>query len=169
MHSLETERLRLRPFREEDVAAYARICADPETMRGIGNGSTLDFDAAWRQVALFLGHWTLRGYGIWAVEEKASGAFVGRIGFYNPHGWAGLELGWLIDRARWGRGLATEGARAALAYGRETFGFGRVISLIRPDNTASIRVAEKLGAAQEGEVVVMGSAARVYVLPEPVG
>ncbi len=73
-------------------------------------------------MAMFVGHWSLRGYGLWAAEERATGEFVGRIGLWNPEGWPGLEVGWLLDCACWGRGLATEGARAALAYAFTTLG-----------------------------------------------
>src|SRR5687767_306644 len=112
MIQLETDRLVLRLFVESDLEAYARICADPEVMKYLGSRKPLNRAEAWRQMAFFLGHWQLRGYGIWAVEEKAGGALVGRIGLHNPEGWPGLEVGWLLGRAVWGRGYAPEGARA---------------------------------------------------------
>ena len=71
-------------------------------------------------MALFIGHWALRGYGWWAVEERATGEFLGRIGLYNPEGWPEIELGWLLSRQSWGRGLATEGGAAALQFSRST-------------------------------------------------
>jgi RimJ/RimL family protein N-acetyltransferase len=88
MVPLETERLRLRMFRETDLDAHAAMSADPEVMRYLGaTGEPLTRLDAWRQMAMFLGHWQLRGYGVWAVEERASGTFVGRIGLFNPEGW----------------------------------------------------------------------------------
>ena len=113
--ALETERLRLRMFRQEDLDAYASICADPDVMRYLGDGKTLTRGEAWRQMALIAGHWHLRGFGLWAVEERATGALIGRIGFFEPDGWPGFELGWMLRRASWGQGYATEGARRALA------------------------------------------------------
>ena len=133
MVTLETERLRLRMFREADLDAYAAMSADPEVMRYVGaTGQPLTRPEAWRQMAMFLGHWQLRGYGVWAVEERASGAFVGRIGLFNPDGWPGLECIWALARGAWGQGYATEGARRALDYAFTELDQARVISLIRP-------------------------------------
>lgn len=160
--TLETERLRLRAFREDDLDAFADIYADPEVMRFIGEGSTTDRTGTWRTMSLLLGHWALRGYGIWAAEEKESGALVGRIGLWNPEGWPGLEVGWLLARSHWGRGLATEGGRRALAFAFEELGADHVISLIRPANAASIRVAERLGERHEGTTRILGDEALVY-------
>jgi len=147
--TLETERLKLRHFVEADLDAYARMCADPETMRYIGLGTTLSRADAWRSMAMVLGHWQLRGYGMWAVEEKNTGAFVGRIGLHYPEAWPVLEVGWLVDRNRWGQGLATEGGRAAMQFAFERLGLSRISSVIHPQNAASIRVAEKLGMKRE--------------------
>ena len=160
--TLETERLRLRAFREDDLDAFAAIYADAEVMRFIGDGEVVDRDGTWRVMSLLLGHWQLRGYGIWAAEEKASGALVGRIGLWNPKGWPGLEVGWLLARSRWGEGLATEGGRRALAWAFDMLAADHVISLIRPENVASIRVAEKLGESREGSARILGDEALVY-------
>src|SRR5215510_420424 len=80
----------------------------------------------------------------------ATGVLVGRVGLFNPDGWPGLECIWALARGAWGKGYATEGARRALQYAFAELGQARVISLIRPDNTASIRVAERLGETLEG-------------------
>lgn len=158
---LDTERLRLRPFRESDFEPYAGMCADPEVMRYL-TGVPLSRMDAWRHLAIIVGHWYLRGYGMWAVEEKETGSFVGRIGFYNPDGWPGFELGWTIVRSRWGRGYATEGARAALAHAFTAMDRDHVISVIHPENRASIRVAEHLGETLERRVEVIGKECLVY-------
>jgi RimJ/RimL family protein N-acetyltransferase len=99
---------------------------------------------------------------LWAAEERASGALVGRIGFYNPGGWPGFEVGWTLRRDCWGKGYATEGAREALRYAFEVLGQPRVISLIHPDNERSIHVAERLGESLEGRTEVNGQEALVY-------
>ncbi len=162
--TLETERLRLRGFGPDDFETYARWCGDAETMRFIGEGKPVGRDDAWRSLAVVMGHWPLRGYGLWAAEEKASGALIGRIGLYEPEGWPGLEVGWLVDRERWGEGFAPEGAAAALHHAFTVLSVPRLISLIQPDNAPSIRVAEKLGERYDGQIEVSGALANVYAI-----
>jgi RimJ/RimL family protein N-acetyltransferase len=162
--TLQTERLTLRMLRPDDFDAYAGIVADSEVMRYIGEGKPLDRAEAWRNLALMLGHWQLCGFGLWAVEERATGELVGRIGCWEPEGWPGFEVGWLLRRASWGRGYATEGARAALAFAFTELDRPRVISLIRPENAPSIRVAERLGERFDGRTIVKGTEALVYAL-----
>ena len=87
--TLETERLRLRAFRKADHAPYAEICADPEVMRYLGTGVTLNSLETWRAMAAALGHWQLLGYGMFALEVKATGELAGRVGFLDPPGWPG--------------------------------------------------------------------------------
>ncbi len=162
MLKLETERLLLRPFREGDIDAYAAMCADTEVMRYIGSRLVLSRDDAWRQMAMFAGHWQLRGFGTWAVEERASGSFVGRVGLHFPEGWPERELAWTLAREYWGRGFASEAARAALTYAFNTLEWQRVISLIDPDNHRSIRLAERLGERFDREVTLRGHRLLVY-------
>ena len=163
MHeTLDTERLTLRHFVEADLDPYARMCADPETMRYLGSGATVSRADAWRSMAMLLGHWQLRGYGMWAVEEKQTGQFIGRLGLHYPEGWPALEVGWLIDRSRWGRGLATEGGRAAMQFAFERLKLERLASVIHPQNAASIRVAEKLGMRPERGAQINGVDVVIY-------
>jgi RimJ/RimL family protein N-acetyltransferase len=162
MGTLETERLTLRMLRESDFDAYAELCADPETMRYLGDGQPLARPFVWRNLAMMVGHWSLRGYGLWAAEERCSRELVGRIGFWNPDGWPGFELGWTLRRSFWGRGYATEGARAALRFAFTQMGQPHVISLIHPENTASIRVAQRLGERLLRATEVMGKPALIY-------
>jgi RimJ/RimL family protein N-acetyltransferase len=117
---------------------------------------------AWRKLAMMIGHWSLRGYGLWAAEEQASGAFAGYVGFWNPDGWPDFELGWTLRRSFWGQGYATEGARAALRFGFTELDRPHVISLIQPGNAASIRVAGRLGERLAGSAEVLGKPALVY-------
>jgi RimJ/RimL family protein N-acetyltransferase len=159
---LETERLILRMFRDEDLDRYASFCADPDVMRYLGEGKVLTRPEAWRQMAMILGHWRLRGYGLWAVEERATGDLVGRIGFFNPEGWPGFELGWVLGKAYWGRGYATEGARRALDHAFTEMGQDHVISLIYPANAGSIRVAERVGETLEDRTALFGHDVLVY-------
>lgn len=162
MVTLETERLLLRMWRESDFEAYARFCSDPEVMQFLGEGRPLSRLEAWRHMATIVGHWHLRGYGIWAVEERETGKLVGRIGFFNPEGWPGFELGWVLDREHWGKGFASEGARRALDYAFTEMNRDHVISLIHPDNIGSIRVAERLGEKLEGKTELFGHDVLIY-------
>jgi RimJ/RimL family protein N-acetyltransferase len=165
---LETGRLVLRQFRETDLDAFARICADAETMRYIGQGIPLSREEVWRSMAVTLGHWQFRGYGLWAAELKETGALVGRIGLHDPEGWPAFEVGWLIDKAHWGWGLATEGGAAAIDFAFQRLKRPHVSSLIRPGNAASIRVAEKLGMKLERTIDFRGSDVLVYGRDRPV-
>lgn len=158
---LETERLRLREICPDDVEAYCALCADAEVMRHLG-GQPWDEQTAWRHLAMLIGHWTLRGYGSWAVEEKASGDFLGRVGFIHPAGWPEFEMGWALARASWGRGFATEAASAAKRYAFEEMGRSEFISLIAPGNVASQRVAQKLGAFHDGDTEVKGIPVEIW-------
>ena len=152
---LETDRLKLRMWRESDLDDYAEMCADPLVMRYLGGGEVLTRAEAWRSIAFFMGHWQMRGYGHWAVEEKASRRMIGRIGFLNPEGWPGFEIGWTLARQAWGQGYASEGARTALHYAFAELDQPHVISLIHPENTASKRVAERLGERLEGRTKLL--------------
>lgn len=163
---LETDRLTLRMWREQDFEPYAEMCADPEIMRYLG-GKTLNRFEAWRHMAFLIGHWDLLGYGHWAVEEKASGAFAGRVGFLNPADWPGFEIGWTLGRNFWGKGYATEAARRALQFGFDDLNRSHVISLIHPDNKASIRVAERLGEKLEGNTELLGHDVLIYGIDRP--
>jgi len=153
---LKTERLLLRQFRHDDIDAYAAMCADADVMRHIGEGKPLSREDAWRNMAMMAGHWTLRGYGMWAVEELSSGSLVGRVGLYYPEGWPGQEVGWMLARPHWGKGYAFEAARAAVAHAFDTLQWPRVISLIDPENRRSIALAERLGERLTGEVEIRG-------------
>ena len=161
---LETERLRLRPLRGDDLDAYAAMQADPEVMRYLGEGTPQSREDAWRNMAMILGHWTLRGFGIWAVEEKATRTFVGRVGLFQPEGWPGQEVGWSLAREHWGKGYAIEAAEAALDHAFHTLRWPRAISLIDPDNQRSISVAERLGERFERDVEIRGRRTLLYAI-----
>jgi RimJ/RimL family protein N-acetyltransferase len=153
---LRTERLLLRGWRDSDLDGWAAIAADVDVMRWVGEPAGMNREDAWRHIAYLVGHWELRGFGLWAVEERDGGELVGRIGLNHPEGWPGLELGWTVVRSRWGRGYATEGGRAAIDWAREELGADHLISLIADDNSRSKRVAEKLGMSPEGRTLLRG-------------
>lgn len=162
-----TDRLELRQFTLADHPEFARISADPQVMRYIGTGEPHGPDLAWRAIAGFLGHWQLLGYGQWAITLRDTGALIGRAGFFDPYGWPGFELGWLLAREYWGRGYASEAAAAALRIAHDDLRRQRVISLIRAQNAASIKLAKSLGAAHEKTIDFFGGEAEVYVHAPP--
>lgn len=163
--TLVTERLVLRGFRSQDFERYADMMADPLVGRYLMDGRPLTRVEAWRQLAMFAGHWILRGYGLWAVEEHATGDFLGRIGCLNPEGFPAFEIAYTLGRWAWGRGYAREGAAAALRYAREILRRTEITSIIRPANIASIRVATSLGAVAAETVEFFGAPSIVYRYP----
>ncbi|MEO0992817.1 MAG: GNAT family N-acetyltransferase [Pseudomonadota bacterium] len=143
---LETERLRLRAPSEDDMAAEVAFYAS-ERSRFVGG--PIGRDLVWRGLAGQLGHWVLRGYGMWAVEEIETGIYCGSVGPWYPDGWPEPEIGWaLVDGAE-GRGIAREAAEAARRYAYGTLGWTTAISLIDPANARSIALAERMGARFE--------------------
>jgi RimJ/RimL family protein N-acetyltransferase len=164
MQALASERLVLRMFRQSDFDDYAEMCGDPDVMRFLGDGQPLSRADAWRNLAVVVGHWQLRGFGLWAVEEKRTGAFVGRVGCWQPEGWPGFEVGWALRRQFWGKGYATEAALHSVDFAFNKLGRERVISLIQPENSASIAVALRLGMSVDGFSQVLGRPVMVYGL-----
>jgi RimJ/RimL family protein N-acetyltransferase len=161
--TLRTERLLLRAFRDDELDAFAAMCADPDVMRYIGAGDTVDRHAAWRTMAGFNGHWSLRGFGMWAIERVSDGAFIGRVGLHHPPYWPALEAGWVLARDAWGHGYAQEGAAATLVHARRALPVQRLVSYIQPGNERSVRVARALGAVFDGEADLLGTPVQVYV------
>lgn len=137
------------------------MMADERVARWFG-GAAGDRPEAWRTMALFLGHWTLRGHGQWAAVERETGQFVGRVGLWQPEGWPGLEVGWAIAPDRWGRGYATEGGRASIAWAFDQLDVDEVISVTLPDNLASRRVMEKVGLRYDRTEMVAGFEQVIY-------
>src|SRR4051812_41670650 len=162
---LATDRLLLRAFGPDDFERYAEMMADPEVTRHLMDSRPLTRVEAWRQLAMFAGHWTLRGYGLWAVEERATGQFLGRIGCLNPEGFPAFEIAYTLGRWAWGKGYAREGAAAALQYARDVLGRTEIASIIRPANAPSIRVATSLGGMPCETVEFFGAPSVVYRYP----
>jgi len=164
--ALETERLRLRAFRAEDFQAEAAFYA---TERSAGVGGPKARDEAFRVFALFVGHWTLRGFGMWALEEKATGRYLGRAGLHEPEGWPGREIGWVLTAPEAeGRGFAREAALAARDWAYGVLGWTTAISLILPQNSRSRALAARLGAKLEETMPFRGyEAVEVWRHPAP--
>lgn len=144
MTTVETDHLLLRPWRQEDGAELQRLFSDPE-VRG---GRNFPPDRITRFARSSLQQWRVNGFGPWAAIDKATGAWIGRIGLDQLDDWPEvdkIEVGFELHQAWWGRGLATEGALAALAFGFERHGLQRIISVTAAAHTAARRVMEKAG------------------------
>ena len=155
--TLETERLVLRAHEEADLADCAAMWADPTVVRHIG-GRPFTREEVWRKILGYAGHWALMGFGYWVVREKASGAFVGEVGFADfkrdiqPSIEGLAEAGWVLVPRAHGKGFATEAVRAALDWHR-----GASVCLIDQGNVASLRVASKCGYAEYARPVYHGT------------
>ena len=141
--AIETERLRLRMFQASDLDSLAALFADPDVMRYVGNGEPVDRPEAEKALASIVAHWEREGFGRWAIEEKETGEFVGYGGLRSLFGTP--EVVYHFAKRHWGKGFATEMARAALQFGFSEKGFTRIVAIAKPGNDASIHVMKKLG------------------------
>ncbi|HEY2169185.1 MAG TPA: GNAT family N-acetyltransferase [Candidatus Angelobacter sp.] len=147
--TITTDRLRLRGHTEEDLEHSAAMWADPWVVRFIGNRPR-SREETWARLLKYVGHWSLKGFGFWLVEEKVTGSFVGEVGFADHkrdvapslHGIP--EIGWALTPEKQGRGYATEAVKAAIAWSDE-HSIPQTVCIIHPDNTPSIRIAESNG------------------------
>jgi RimJ/RimL family protein N-acetyltransferase len=163
--TVETERLVLRAPTEADVPAFAAFYAS-DAARFVG-GPLPDYEC-WRYLAQVIGHWHLKGYGRWIVEEKGTPGAIGLIGLHNPMDWPEPEVGWMLWGGN-GRGYATEAGLCARRYAYDTVGLTTLISSIKADNEASVRVARRMGAVREPEDYVHPSfgAMQIWRHPSP--
>jgi len=165
---IETARLLLRRHQTGDFAACAAMWGDPAIARSIG-GKPFTHEEVWARILRYVGHWTLMGYGFWAIEEKASGDFIGESGFANfkrdldPPLDDGPETGWALRTASHGKGYGEEALRAVLAWGDAHFGGANVYCLIDAENEVSIRLAEKCGFRRERAANYKDMSGAIYV------
>jgi len=146
--TLETERMFLRAMRQDDIDAEVEFFASE---RSHFVGGPLERDQVWRAVAGMIGHWALRGFGFWALEEKATGRYLGRAGLWYPDRWPEREIGWTLMADAEGKGFGHEAALAARAYAYDELGWTTAISLITAGNRRSEALAKRLGAQLETE------------------
>lgn len=163
---LRTERLILRGPEARDFEPVAAFLASE---RAAHVGGVRPRHRAWITFAALVGHWELRGYGMWSLEVPATGAFVGMVGLYDPEGWFAPEIGWwIVAPAFEGKGYAREAAVAARRYAYEIVGWREAFSVIAPANLRSIALAERLGATLDRTVAAdAGGPALIYRHPSP--
>ena len=173
---LRTPRLLLRDWRDEDVEPFVEMNGDADVTRFLRGGTGYTREDTLALIDRIRQHWIEHGFGVLAVELRSSGAFVGYVGVavpaFLPEVLPSVEIGWRLASGVWGQGLATEGAREVMRWSFEELALDRLISVIHPDNTASIRVAEKIGMHPWIETVDpnYGHGLVVYeVLPEEQG
>jgi RimJ/RimL family protein N-acetyltransferase len=153
--TLQTERLILRQWTADDFEPFAALHADPAVMEFLAvDGKPLTRFQSWQGFCAMLGHWQVRGFGIFAVIERSSGEFVGRVGPWYAEGWPDFEIIWTIRPKFWGRGYATEAARRCVEHAFVDLGRDYVSSFIEPANVRSVRVAERLGE-RPGDIVTL--------------
>ena len=152
---LETDRLILRRWTLGDFEDFAAMSADPRVMQFLAvDGRPDSRFGSWRSLCGMVGHWQLRGFGLFAVIERQTGTFVGRVGPWEPEGWPDFEIGWALRSEYWGRGYATEAVNRCVAHAFTDLNRSHLSSFILPENTHSIRVAERVGERFEGEVAL---------------
>jgi RimJ/RimL family protein N-acetyltransferase len=161
--TIETENLILRAPRADDLDHVAAFMQSP---RSSFIGGPKNRHETWRLICGIVGHWYLKGFGMWTLEHRAQGRACGAAGFIDHEGWDEPELGWHLHDGFEGQGLAYEGAKAARDYGQKHFGLNGVISYIDPKNTRSLALARRLNANYERDGLVMGHACHVYRHPK---
>lgn len=158
---IETPRLRLRPMESGDLNELVALHADPEVTEFI---RPLDRPAAEERLRRDEVEWSERGHGLLAVLDRRDGAFLGRCGLKYWPQFEETELGWALCRDAWGRGYATESARACAEWGFSQFDMPYLTAMIAPENVRSVRVAERLGLTPLRDDVLLGDPVVVYGL-----
>ena len=142
---LETERLVLRMFRESDWKDMHEYYGDPECTKYTSGRALKEYES-WQKVAALLGHWQMRSYGAYAVEEKSSKKVSGVVGLDYPLDWPEPEIQWGLSRQFWGKGYASEAVREVKKMTAQYLPDLSLISLIHPNNNSSINLAKAVGA-----------------------
>ncbi len=161
---LTTERLTLRGLSLADAPAFARFFASDHSAF---YGGPIHAEESWRKLSMYAGHWTLRGYGPWALTLTETGETIGMVGPWYPDGWPEPEITYFLLEEHGGKGYATEAVRASLDWCFAK-GWTRVMSAVAEANTPSIRIVERLGATDEGMTIIPPDRAmRIYRYPRP--
>ncbi|MGH2980188.1 MAG: GNAT family N-acetyltransferase [Solirubrobacterales bacterium] len=170
---VETARLTLRRLRRGDEDAFLAVWTDPDVWQAIRPGTPFDSEHGSRRFHHHLQHWEKHSFGLWLIDDRTSGDTLGWVGSshpdYVPELTDEIEIGWSLRRGFWGRGMATEGARAAVSAALEHLRPIRLISLIDPENFRSVAVAERLGMHDQGPVehAELDLELRLYALAAP--
>lgn len=167
---VETERLRLRAFRESDLEAQAKVMGDPDVVRHLG-GTPFAREDTWRRILMACGLWPLFGFGYWAVERKEDGAYLGQAGFADfkrdmQPSIEGLpEMGWIFAPYAQGQGYASEAVRGGLRWADAALAGREIVAIISPANAPSVRVAERTGFSVREEALYKGEPILLFRRP----
>lgn len=165
---IQTNRLIIRTWTFDDAESLFKICRNPEVMQHIGTGKPYQsVNQAYSFLSWAVTYQKDNGFCRWAVIEKVSQRIIGSCGFARLENSGEIELGYLFARRMWGKGFATEAAKACLKYGFEELGFSEVVALTDPEHIASQRVVEKLGLICRGIENYGGENNTVYVAVNP--
>lgn len=162
MKILETERLLLRSQQPEDADVITKMFGDEEVMRFIGEGKTYPRSVAEQSITKWNDYEREHGFTSWAVERKEDNAIIGKCGFNFLPDNSDIELSYMLDEPYWGNGYASEIAKATLEYGLSKLNLKRVVALVYPQNSPSIRVIEKTGMKYEKECEYFGVKLLMY-------
>lgn len=166
IHTIETERVLLRPFAPDDLDAFALICADPEVMRYIGDGQPLSQAQTQTRLASIIEHRNRHGFGVWAAVDRTSGDLMGYCGLQFLDNTSEVEVGYRLARRFWGMGLASESARASLGFGFGQLALDRITAVVQPGNLASRRVVEKIGLKFVKDARFYNTAVKYYAITQ---
>lgn len=169
---IKTDRLLLRRWQNSDLNPFCTMCTDPDVMKHIASGQTMSAQQVARDIAKYESEWDRNGYGIFAIQLRSSGKFVGYAGLSDltliADAEPAVEIGWRLAREYWGKGLASEAAEAALAFGLNKCKLSNIVSICQIANTASERIMRKLGLVFDHETIApdCGRTIKVYRLPQ---
>lgn len=169
---LETERLLLRGFREDDLDAHAAILSDPVVMKHFG-GHLFGREESWRRLLGGVGLWQLQGTGLLAAERKSDGALVGHVGLFDYHREmiptieGKPELGYIFAKEVHGQGIAREACEAMLAWADRTFDAEEIVAIISPANEPSMKLAERLGFVRQPDGTYRGEPTSLWSRAKP--
>ena len=164
--TITTERLIVRPFTLEDTATMHQIINGKDVLKYFPGSKTITEVQVQRMIERIRTHWQDKGYGLWAIELRATGALLGRCGLQHLEETDEVEIDFIFSRDHWGNGFATEAGKASLQYGLEQLRLQTIVGIVHPENLASQRVLEKVGMAQIEKTEYFGMACYKYEIQQ---
>ena len=165
--AIQLDGFRMQPIQQSSLTALADIWSDPEVTRFLpSQGKPVSRQNTEKAIASFVDHWQSKHYGVWEVLDNKTGLMIGYCGLRYLEEIDDTEVLYGLAKDYWGKGIATQAVRAAIAYGFEQAALGRIVALSFPENKASRRVMEKAGLRYEGRISVFGLEAVCYAIEQ---